>query len=177
MATIYTIGHSTRSLQELIEALQAHAIGVLADIRAFPMSSRLPWFNRESLERELPRAGIAYIWIPALGGRRKKQMERSPNLGLRNNSFRNYADYMLSRSFRAGIAEVLELATRNIAIMCAERVYFHCHRMLVADWLAAHGHTVLHMDAGGPARAHRLTAEAVLQGDDVVYPESSSSIK
>jgi uncharacterized protein (DUF488 family) len=168
--TIYTIGHSTRSLEELIQALQAHGIKVLADIRSFPMSRRLPWFNRESLEAELPKAKIQYVWMKDLGGRRKKQMEHSPNTGLRNESFRNYADYELTPQFKAAIAELLRIAEREpTAIMCAERVYFRCHRMLVSDWLAAHGHEVLHIDATGPARPHKLMAEAKLVGDDVVY--------
>jgi uncharacterized protein (DUF488 family) len=133
MARVYTIGHSTRSLEELIEALQAHGIKLLADIRSFPMSRRLPWFNRESLEQELPKAGIQYRWMKDLGGRRKKQIEHSPNTALRNDSFRNYADYMLSAPFKAAITELIELAEQQpTAIMCAERVWFRCHRMLTA---------------------------------------------
>ena len=171
MATIHSIGHSTRSLQELVAALQAHDIKTLLDVRAFPMSRRLPWFNRESLQQELPKARIEYRWMPALGGRRKKQLAESPNTALRNDSFRNYADYMLSEAFREGIAGVIASAERQpTAIMCAERVYFRCHRMLVSDWLTAHGHTVLHIDATGPARPHKLMGEAQLRGDDVVYP-------
>lgn len=171
MATIHTIGHSTRSLEELTAALEAHGIKTLMDIRAFPMSRRLPWFNRESLELELPKAGIEYRWMAALGGRRKKQLVESPNTALRNDSFRNYADYMLSEEFRIAIREVIESAERQpTAIMCAERVYFRCHRMLVSDWLVGHGNTVLHIDGTGPARPHKLMAEAQLRGDDVVYP-------
>ena len=101
MARIYTIGHSTRLLEELIEALQAHGIKILADIRSFPMSRRLPWFNRESLEVELPKVGIQYVWMKDLGGRRKKQTDQSPNTGLRSDSFRNYADYELTPPFKA----------------------------------------------------------------------------
>lgn len=170
MATIYTIGHSTRSLDELIVALQAHGIKLLVDIRSFPMSRRLPWFNRESMEQELPKAGIAYRWLKDLGGRRKKQIDQSPNTALRNDSFRNYADYMLSDSFRTAIAQLIAWAAEQpTAIMCAERVYFRCHRMLVSDWLVAHGHEVQHIDAGGPPRPHKLMGEAQLRGDDVIY--------
>ena len=171
MARIFTIGHSTRSLEELITALHAHGIKVLVDIRSFPMSRRLPWFNRESLEEELPKHGIQYRWMQGLGGRRKKQMEISPNTALRNDSFRNYADYMLTKPFKAAIAELIELAHQQpTAIMCAERVYFRCHRMLVSDWLVAHGHEVLHIDATGPVKPHKLMGEAQLRGEDVVYP-------
>lgn len=171
MARIFTIGHSTRSLEELIAALHEHGIKLLVDIRSFPMSRRLPWFNREWLEQELPKHGIQYRWMQDLGGRRKKQMEISPNTALRNDSFRNYADYMLTKPFKAAIAELIRLAHQEpTAIMCAERVYFRCHRMLVSDWLAAHDHEVLHIDATGPVKLHKLMGEARLRGEDVVYP-------
>lgn len=172
MATIYTIGHSTRELPELISALEAHGIKTLVDIRAFPMSRRLPHFNRESLEKALPEAGISYVWMSALGGRRKRQTKDSPNTGLRNDSFRNYADYMLTSEFQNGIDELLRLAVNGpTAIMCAERVYFRCHRMLVSDFLAAHGHEVLHIDNEKPARPHKLMAEARLVDGQLIYGE------
>ena len=174
MATVYTIGHSTRSIDDLIAALQAHGIKKLIDIRAFPMSRRLPHFNREALENVLPEAGIIYLWEKRLGGRRKKVLADSPNPGLRNDSFRNYADYMLTDEFRSGIAKVIERAAKEpTAIMCAERVYFQCHRMLVSDWLALHKHEVLHIDATGPARPHKPLPEARLKGDDVIYDGGS----
>ena len=109
-ATIYSIGHSTRTLPELVAALEAHGIGTLVDIRAFPMSRRLPHFNRESLELELPKHGIRYVWMKELGGRRKKTLADSPNTGLRNESFRNYADYMLTPEFAGGIERLLGMA-------------------------------------------------------------------
>src|SRR5438876_12299408 len=103
MATLFTIGHSTRSLDELIEVLRAHSIQTLVDIRSFPMSRRLPHFNRESLEETLPKAGIRYIWMKDLSGRRKKSLEDSRNAALRNDSFRNYADYMLTPEFERAV--------------------------------------------------------------------------
>jgi len=171
MATIYTIGHSTRTLDELVSALSAHEIGVLVDIRAFPMSRRLPHFNRESLEVELPKRGIEYLWRKELGGRRKKMGDDSPNTGLRNDSFRNYADYMLTPEFASAIESLLETASRKCtAIMCAERMYFQCHRMLVSDYLTAHGHTVLHIDDDKhPPRPHKLMAEAHLVNGQLLY--------
>ncbi len=170
MATLYTIGHSTRSLEDLIETLRAHQIKTLVDIRAFPMSRRLPQFNRESLGESLPAAGIRYVWMKALGGYRKKILEDSPNIGLRNDSFRNYADYMLTPEFQNAIGEVITLAEEApTAYMCAERVYFRCHRMLVSDWLVAHGHEVLHIDGPGPARPHKLTAEARVIDGKLMY--------
>lgn len=171
MATIYTIGHSTRSLDELATALKAHGVQTLVDIRAFPMSRRLPHFNRESLEREMPARGIQYVWMQELGGYRKKQLKNSPNTGLRNDSFRNYADYMLTGPFDEGIAKLLALAVESpTAIMCAERMYFQCHRMLVSDYLAAHDHTVLHInDDKHPVRPHKMMPEAHLVDGKLLY--------
>jgi uncharacterized protein (DUF488 family) len=170
LATLYTVGHSTRSLDDLIETLQAHGIETLVDIRAFPMSRRLPQFNRESLEKSLPAVGINYAWMKALGGYRKKSREDSPNIGLRNASFRNYADYMLTTEFENAMAKLVALAEGSrTAYMCAERVYFRCHRMLVSDWLVAHGHEVVHIDGTGPAKPHSLTAEARMIEGELIY--------
>src|ERR1700682_3136534 len=125
------------------------------------MSRRLPHFNRESLEKTLPEAGIRYVWLKELGGRRKKLRDDSPNVALRNDSFRNYADYMLTEDFQHGIADLIKLAEQSrTAYMCAERVYFRCHRMLVSDWLVAQEHEVFHIDGTGPAKPHSLTKEA-----------------
>jgi uncharacterized protein (DUF488 family) len=170
VATLYTIGHSTRTLHELVSALKAHDIETLMDIRAFPMSRRLPHFNRESLERALAEQGIHYIWMKALGGYRKATRKDSPHTALRNASFRNYADYTLTPDFEKAMAELIEIATASrTAYMCAERVYFHCHRMIVSDWLVAHGHEVLHIDAEGPTRPHQLLAEARLIDGQMIY--------
>lgn len=170
MATVYTIGHSTRTLEELVSALQSHEIQILVDIRAFPMSRRLPQFNRDSLEKTLPAAGIRYVWMKVLGGYRKKVLEDSPNIGLRNQSFRNYADYMLTPEFEQAMSQLLTLAEQSrTAYMCAERVYFRCHRMLVSDWLVAHGHEVLHIDDDKPPKPHKLTAEARMIDGQLIY--------
>jgi uncharacterized protein (DUF488 family) len=170
MARLYTIGHSTRTLEELLSALSAHSVQTLVDIRAFPVSRRLPHFNRESLEASLPKASIQYFWMKDLGGYRKKTRDDSPNLALRNASFRNYADYMLTAPFAAAMEHLLALAANSsTAYMCAERVYFHCHRMLVSDWLVARGHDVQHIDAEGPTRPHRLTPEATLVENRLLY--------
>lgn len=191
--TIYTIGHSTRSFDELVAALRGHQITTLFDIRSFPVSRRMPHFNREYLEVELPKRGIAYVWLKELGGRRKKVLKDSPNSALRNESFRHYADYMMTEEFERGIRKLLSSVAQNddptlssaaaddqggspskggTAIMCAERVYFQCHRMLVSDYLTAHGHTVLHIDDERRlARQHRLMAEARLVDGKLVYDE------
>src|SRR5438270_1051628 len=105
-----------------------------------------------------------------LGGRRKKILSESPNSGLRNDSFRNYADYMLTPEFERAVGHLVDLAEKSpTAYMCAERVYFHCHRMLVSDWLVAHGHHVLHIDNEKPPRPHTLMPEATLQNGKLVY--------
>jgi uncharacterized protein (DUF488 family) len=170
LSTLYTIGHSTRTIEELIEALQAHHIETLVDIRSFPMSRRLPHFNRESLEKTLADVGICYIWMKELGGRRKKILEDSPHVAIRSASFRNYADYMLTDDFQRAIAELLKLADQApTAYMCAERLYFKCHRMMVSDWLVAHGHEVLHIDGSGPVKPHQLMSEARMIDGQVIY--------
>ncbi len=170
MATLYTIGHSTRTFAELVEVLRVHSIATLVDIRSFPMSRRLPHFNRESLENALPAAGIRYVWMKELGGRRKKIRSDSPNTALRSPSFRNYADYMLTDEFQQGVDRLIDLSeSSRTAYMCAERVYFHCHRMLVSDWLTAHGHEILHIDGVGSGRAHKLLEEARVVDGELIY--------
>ena len=140
------------------------------DIRAFPMSRRLPQFNRDSLAETLPAAGIGYVWMKALGGYRKKTLDDSPNIALRNDSFRNYADYMLTADFERAMGELIKLAEQApTAYMCAERVYFRCHRMLVSDWLVTHGHEVMHIDGTGPVRPHKVTVEARMIGGRLIY--------
>src|SRR4051812_43596982 len=135
------------------------------------MSRRLPQFNREYMEAALAEMGIEYVWEKDLGGRRGKSLGTSPNTGLRNDSFRNYADYMLTVPFQTAAGGVIKAAAyKPTAIMCAERVFFHCHRMLVSDYLVLHGHEVLHIDDAKPPREHKVTAEAKLIGGEVQYP-------
>ena len=154
----------------MIDALKEHDIETLVDIRSFPTSRRLPHFNREELEKNLSAAGIRYVWMKDLGGRRKKTRDDSPNVALRNQSFRNYADYMLTPEFQRAINELISLAEQSrTAYMCAERVYFRCHRMLVSDWLVAHRHEVWHIDGTGPLKRHELLSEARLIDGQVIY--------
>ena len=170
MATLYTIGHSTRSLDELIEVLRAHAILTLADIRSFPVSRRLPHFNQESLETSLPEAGIQYMWLKSLGGYRKKIRDDSPHVALRNASFRNYADHTETEEFQLGIRKLIQAAESSpTAYMCAERLWFRCHRMIVSDYLVAHGHQVMHIDGTGPVKTHALTQEARVVEGELIY--------
>ncbi len=172
MATIFTIGHSTRDLADFSRVLQAHDIRLLEDIRAFPMSRRHPHFNRENLELWLPEIGCDYIWEKELGGRRGRQMppDESPNIALRNPSFRNYADYMLSGPFRQAVERLVARAQKiNTTIMCAEQLYFRCHRMLVSDYLVELGHTVLHILDEKPPKPHALSKEARTVEGRLVY--------
>jgi uncharacterized protein (DUF488 family) len=170
MATLFTIGHSTRSLDELVEALQAHGIQTLVDIRSIPASKRLPHFNRETLEQELPKRGIEYVWMKELGGRRKKLRNDSPNTALRSDSFRNYADHMLTAEFRDAAADLVRRAQEKpLAYMCAERVWFRCHRMMLSDYLVAHEHTVLHIDGTGRPRPHKLMDVARMIDGQLIY--------
>jgi uncharacterized protein (DUF488 family) len=153
-----------------VSALKAHGIETLVDIRAFPMSRRLPHFNRESLESELPKQGVCYVWMKALGGYRKSTREDSPHTALRSANFRNYADYTLTAEFECAMNELLQIAgSSRTSYMCAERVYFRCHRMIVSDWLVLHGHEVLHIDAEGPPRPHKMTAEARMIEGQMIY--------
>jgi uncharacterized protein (DUF488 family) len=172
MATVFTIGHSTRDLADFSRILQAHDIRLLEDIRAFPASRRYPHYNREQLELWLPEIGVDYIWEKDLGGRRNKQMPRdqSPNVALRNDSFRNYADYMLSPRFQAAVQRLVQRATqRNTVIMCAEALYFRCHRMLVSDYLVSQGHNVLHILDERAPKDHALTKDARIVEGRLVY--------
>jgi uncharacterized protein (DUF488 family) len=171
MATIYTVGHSTRELADFTALLQAHAVELLVDIRAFPMSKRMPHFNRERLELWLPDAGIEYRWVKELGGRRKKTLKESPNVALRNDSFRNYADYMLSTDFQSAAAQIAKTAEQQrAAIMCAEKMWFQCHRMLVSDYFVAQGHTVRHIiESDREPAEHKLTREAHIVDGRLLY--------
>lgn len=170
--SVYTIGHSTRDLADFSRILQAHEIRLLEDIRAFPMSRRHPHFNRENLEMWLPQIGCEYVWEKDLGGRRKQQMpaDQSPNLALRNDSFRNYADYMLTPLFAVAIDRLVERSSRtSTVIQCAEALYFRCHRMLVSDYLVSRGHKVLHILDEKPPTDHVLSKDARIVDGRLVY--------
>jgi uncharacterized protein (DUF488 family) len=172
MPTIFTIGHSTRDLADFSRVLQAHEIRILVDIRAFPASRRHPHFNREHLELWLPEIGLDYVWEKDLGGMRKQQMlpEQSPNIALHEESFRNYADYMLSEQFRLAIERLVDLAAkRRTVMMCAEQNFVQCHRRFVSDYLAHCGHSVMHIvDESGPQQ-HGFSQEAMIVDGKLHY--------
>ena len=168
---VYTIGHSTRSLDELVEMLRFHDVRTLIDVRTVPRSRHNPQFNRDALEGDLPAAGIGYRHIPALGGLRKSVGESSPNMGWRNASFRGYADYMQTAGFAAALEEAISIAGDGpIALMCAEAVPWRCHRSLIADALLVRG--VPSEDIQGPGKTipHKLTPFARTDGRRITYP-------
>lgn len=155
---LYTIGHSTRSFEELVEALRAWGVTVLVDIRTITRSRTNPQFNAASLRRRLPRAGITYVTLPELGGRRGKSRDvpAERNAGWTHAAFKNYADYAESTAFAAGLATLLALARRETcAIMCAEAVWWRCHRRIVADYAITSGVRVFHIFT--PTKAERAT--------------------
>ncbi|MGH7904548.1 MAG: DUF488 family protein, partial [Candidatus Dormibacteraceae bacterium] len=169
-APIHTVGHSTRSLDELAELLTLNGVQRLVDVRSVPGSRRLPHFAGSSLAGELPGRGIEYIHLPGLGGRRRGR-PGSPNAGWRNRSFRAYADHMLEEDFRADLERLLELASeRPSAIMCAEAVPWRCHRRLVADALTLRGSEVLHITGRGAPYRHSMTPFARVEGGHLTYP-------
>jgi 3-methyladenine DNA glycosylase/8-oxoguanine DNA glycosylase len=166
---IYTVGHSTRSLDELVTLLRAAGVSVLVDIRTIPRSRHNPQFNRDALRVALRSRQLRYVHLPALGGLRRARPD-SPNAGWRNASFRGYADYMLTEDFEAGLGELRALAQNTAALMCAEAVPWRCHRSLVADALAVRGAQVEHITGTGHARPHHLTSFARVDGTRVTYP-------
>jgi uncharacterized protein (DUF488 family) len=173
-ATIYTVGHSTRTLDELVAMLKAHGVAGVADVRRFAGSRRLPHFNAENLAVELPKRGLTYLPCPLLGGRRKPQAD-SINTGWRNASFRAYADYMQMPEFGEGLDRLMERAREiPLTMMCAEAVPWRCHRSLIGDALIARGWTVIDIMSATKATPHKLTPFARVEGTRVTYPAEAS---
>ena len=168
MRRIYTIGHSTRALEELVALLREHGVKRLADIRRYPGSRRYPHFSREALEISLPERGIEYVHIPELGGRRRPNAD-SPNTALQNEQFRAYADHMATEEFRRAVDGLVAFEGRT-AVMCAEAVPWRCHRNLLSDELLRRGCEVVHILGRGQAKRHEMTPWARLAGDCITYP-------
>lgn len=167
--TLWTIGHSTDTGREFVDKLTAHGITLVADVRRFPGSRRHPHFGQEALSRLLGDAAIRYLHLPELGGRRRARPD-SPNTAWRVEAFRGYADYMETPAFNAGIARLLDAAGQErVAIMCAERVWWSCHRGLISDWLKSTGHDVRHILSSERADAHPYTAAARLVDGRLSY--------
>jgi uncharacterized protein (DUF488 family) len=157
---IWTVGHSTRTAEKFGEILLAHEIEVLVDVRTFPGSRRYPQFNKPALMESLAELRIRYKHEPRLGGRRTPRKD-SHNTAWRNSGFRGYADHMETDEFKEGVQELLELAAESrVAIMCAEAVWWRCHRSLIADYLKAAKHTVLHIIDATKTEEHPFTSAA-----------------
>lgn len=157
---IWTVGHSTRSAEEFVQILRAHQIEVLVDVRTFPGSRRYPQFNKAELAATLNQNQIEYKHEPRLGGRRKPRPD-SHNSAWRNEQFRGYADHMETEEFKNGVRELLELASsKRVAVMCAEAVWWRCHRSLIADYLKAEGHEVIHILDEKKTEEHPFTSAA-----------------
>jgi len=168
--TIFTIGHSTRTLEELVRLLRCHEIERLVDIRTIPRSWHNPQFNREQLPESLGRWGIGYVHIKELGGLRHPTPD-SPNAGWRNRSFRGFADYMQTDEFHRGLRRLIDMAREHrVAIMCAEAAPWRCHRSLVADALTGAGVNVEHILGTDNCRKHSVTPFARVEGEKVCYP-------
>ena len=165
------MGHSARSLDELVALLTAHGIATVADIRTVPKSRRHPHFHTDALAGTLPERGIDYSHLPRLGGFRRPR-EDSPNGGWRNESFRGYADYAMTDEFTAGLADLRKIAAAApTAMMCSEAVWWRCHRRLVADRFVVAGDAVLHIASETRVDAHELTQFAAVAGDgQITYP-------
>lgn len=172
--TVYTIGHSTRPLDEFVALLRAHGVVKLADVRTIPRSRHNPQFEGAALERSLAQAGIEYRWWRALGGLRHARAD-SPNGAWRNASFRGFADYMQTQAFADALEELI-VAGRgdDLAIMCAEAVPWRCHRSLIGDALLVRGVTVLDIMSRERATPHRLTPFAVVDGLTITYPATDA---
>ncbi len=177
--TIFTIGHSTRAFDTLVAALKSAGADCVADVRRFPHSRRHPQFNAEALARALPEVGVLYCPMPELGGRRTRQSEGiSSNTLWREAAFRNYADYAETAEFRAALASLIALGREHtVAIMCAEAVWWRCHRRIIADYLIAAGESVVHILDVGKTEPARLTEGAALRGDGSIrYAAAQSSL-
>jgi uncharacterized protein (DUF488 family) len=170
-ATIWTVGHSTRAAAEFSRLLQHHEIELVADVRRFPGSRRLPQFSSAALARDLEDSGIHYVWLPELGGRRRP-LPDSVNTGWRNASFRGYADHLATEEFADGLNELVMLASGlRTTVMCAEVLWWRCHRRIIADVLTAMGWRVLHIQDEKEPTLHRLTPPAKLFRGVVRYQD------
>jgi uncharacterized protein (DUF488 family) len=171
---IFTVGHSTRAIDDFIGLLREHGVTKLVDVRTVPKSRHNPQFNRDELPKSLALARIGYTHLPELGGLRRAVPD-SVNTAWRNLSFRGYADYMQTPEFERGIEKLIGMgAKETIAIMCAEAVPWRCHRSLIADALAARGIPAEDIIGSGRAQPHKMTPFARIEGSRVTYPAELS---
>jgi len=171
---LYSVGHSNRPLDELLALIDSHGVRGIADVRAFPASRRWPQFNREPLAQALHACGIVYDWLPKLGGRRRRPRPDSPHTAWTVEAFRNYADHAESAEFAEGLAQLLAAAqARTTAFMCAEALYWQCHRRLIADQLVVRGYSVRHIQSQGRAVEHRLPEFARVVDGRIIYDKGA----
>lgn len=169
--TIWTIGHSTLSSDAFIDLLKNYQIQQLIDVRTLPGSNKFPHFNQDQLQAELTKNDINYIYIQSLGGLRKGNKD-SKNIAWRNRSFRNYADYMETAEFREGLDQLIAYASeKRSAIMCAEAVWWRCHRSMIADYLKSNGWQVIHILTPTSIKAHPYTSAASIINGQLSYKE------
>ena len=169
-APILTVGHSTRTLEDLIRLLKAHGVELVVDVRTIPRSKRNPQFNQESLPGFLRTSGIDYVHLKELGGLRHPKVD-SENRAWRNLSFRGFADYMQTTEFEAGLERLIILSQeRTVAIMCAEALPWRCHRSLIADALTVRGIRVEHIMTEKTRTRHAMTKWAHIEGLKITYP-------
>ena len=167
--SLWTIGHSTLSIEEFIDRLKSFEIEVLVDVRSFPGSRRYPHFNQENLSAALAEVQIGYQHLRELGGRRRARSD-SLNLAWRNESFRGYADYMETAEFREGIERLLTIAGKQrVAIMCSEAVWWRCHRSMISDYLKVKGIDVRHIMGSGKSEPHPFTSAARVVNGELSY--------
>jgi uncharacterized protein (DUF488 family) len=166
---VWTVGHSTRTVEEFRRLLEAHKIKTLVDVRSFPASRRYPHFNKATLAENLTTLGIQYLHAPLLGGRRQPNVS-SRNTAWKNASFRAYADYMETDSFKQGIRELLEVASNDrTAFMCAEALWWRCHRSLISDYLKANDVAVIHILDQEKTEVHPYTSAARIVNGELSY--------
>ena len=166
---VWTIGHSTRDQDDFVGLLKESEIEALADVRSFPGSRRYPQFNKDNLQSSLAANQIEYVHLPELGGRRRARPD-SINMSWRNESFRGYADYMETHGFELGMSKLLDLAAqRRTAIMCAESLWWRCHRSLISDYLKVKGIEVVHIITGGKSEPHPYTSAARIVDGELSY--------
>lgn len=166
---VWTVGHSTRSLDAFLTVLTSHGIALLADVRRFPGSHRYPHFNAQPLATSLAAASMGYLALPELGGRRRPRPD-SPHTAWRNQSFRGYADYMDTEPFRQGIDRLLEVVARqSTAIMCSEVLWWRCHRAMIGDYLKARGLSVIHIMDVDSTEVHPYTSVARIVDGRLTY--------
>lgn len=177
MGRLFTIGHSTHSAEEFAGLLKTHGVAQLVDVRSIPKSRHCPQFNVDAMAVWMPAAGLEYVPMKALGGRRYSR-KGSINTGWRNASFRGYADYMATPEFEAALGDLMKIAEdRATAIMCAEAVPWRCHRSLIADALMVRGWQVLEIVSAAPAQPHKLTPFLRVVDGRLTYPGDQGELE